>query len=243
MSEHLWVLHAAVFGAAFLQSASGIGFGVIAGPVILIAMNDGAAIQISILLSFLIAVVLAPSLYKAMDRTLLKPLVVATLFGAPLGILVFLAIEVVLLKVLAGLAVAFMALAASGLFSARTRRAGSRRGADFGIGAISGAMSAALAMPGPAIAAYMAASGRAKATTRATVLILFVFSYPIAFACQALTVGVPEDALSLSALLVPATLIGVVLGRLAVPLISERVFRTIVVVVLCATALGLFASL
>jgi uncharacterized membrane protein YfcA len=241
MIEHVWLLHLAAFGGAFLQSASGIGFGVIAGPVILIAMNDGAAIQVSILLSFLIAALLTPSLYKAADRVLLKPLVAATLFGAPLGILVFLAIEVALLKVLAGLAVAFMAAAASGVLPLRKRQGASHW--SIGAGAISGAMSAALAMPGPAIAAYMAASGRAKVTTRATVLILVAISYPIAFACQALAVGVPQDALSLSALLAPATLIGVALGRLAVPLISERVFRVVVVTVLCATALGLFASL
>lgn len=52
----------AVFGASALQSATGIGFGVIAGPVLLIVLNSRAAIQISIGLSLMIAAVLVPSL-------------------------------------------------------------------------------------------------------------------------------------------------------------------------------------
>ncbi len=54
------ILNVAVFGAAALQSATGIGFGVIAGPVLLIALNSGSAIQISIILNLLIASILAP---------------------------------------------------------------------------------------------------------------------------------------------------------------------------------------
>ena len=64
MDQAFLILNLAVFGAAALQSATGIGFGVIAGPVLLIALNDGAAIQISILLNLLIAVILTPSLWR-----------------------------------------------------------------------------------------------------------------------------------------------------------------------------------
>ncbi len=62
MDQDFLVLNVAVFGASALQSATGIGFGVIAGPVLLVALNDGSAIQISIVLNLLIAAFLAPSL-------------------------------------------------------------------------------------------------------------------------------------------------------------------------------------
>ena len=71
MDATLIALHAAVFAAALLQAATGIGFGVIAGPIILMVMNSGAAVQVTILLSLLIAVVLAPSLYGQVHKKVL----------------------------------------------------------------------------------------------------------------------------------------------------------------------------
>ena len=58
MDGLLLALNLAVLLGALLQAASGIGFGVIAGPMILIALNDGSAIQVTSILSLLIAVVL-----------------------------------------------------------------------------------------------------------------------------------------------------------------------------------------
>ena len=55
MDSTLLAMHAAVFVASLLQAATGIGFGVIAGPIILLAMNSGSAVQVTILLSLMIA--------------------------------------------------------------------------------------------------------------------------------------------------------------------------------------------
>lgn len=97
----------AVFGASALQSATGIGFGVIAGPVLLMVLNSGAAIQLSIGLSLLIAAVMAPSIWRDTDRLLLLRLLAGSAAGVPIGLAVFLSIEIGLLKLLAGLAVLF----------------------------------------------------------------------------------------------------------------------------------------
>ncbi len=244
MSEQI-ILHAAVFGASFLQAAAGIGFGVIAGPIILIVMGDGAAIQVSILLSFLNAAMLAPGVFRTVDRALLKWLLAGSLVGAPLGAAIFRAIDVDTLKIMAAVAVAFMAVLASGWRPAATRRSGTPASALAGSGAglLSGAMNAALAMPGPVVAALMSSRRSGKDATRATILILFVCTYPIAFAFQLLVVGRSDAALSLSLLLVPATLVGVITGRWASGLISEGLFRGIIVAVLIATASALLVSI
>ena len=63
-----------------------------------------------------------------------------------------------------------------------------------------------------------------------------------AFAFQAGLVGLSRPAWSLTASLLPAPLIGVFLGRLAVARISERAFRGLIVAVLIATSLSLFAK-
>ena len=244
MDDTLWLLHATVLAAALLQAATGIGFGVIAGPIILLAMNSGAAIQVSILLSLLIAVVLAPSLYRKADRTILRRLLIGTMVGLPIGIAVFLVVTVDVLKLLAGLAVLFMALSVAGLWRSATssQSVASAIRRDYGTGVLSGAMSAGLAMPGPVAAARLTTLAHGKETIRATILVMFVVSYTAAFAFQAVFVGVSSEALGLSAQLVPATVIGVVIGRLAVSLISERAFRWLIVAILLATAVSLLAS-
>lgn len=241
-------LQAAVLLAALLQAATGIGFGVIAGPVILLALDSGAAVQVTILLSLLIALVLAPTVYRRVDRPLLARYLLGSLAGLPLGILVFLQVSVDVLKLLAGVAVLFMALSASGRF-ARSPAAGDPRWdgrvdrrVDYGIGLLSGAMSASLAMPGPVAAARLSALARPKDTVRATVLVLFIPSYLAAMAFQAGFAAVQWPTLSLTASLVPATLVGVLLGRLSASRIGERAFRRLIVAVLLATAVSLLGA-
>jgi len=236
-------LHGAVFVAAVLQAATGIGFGVIAGPVLLIALDDGSAVQITILLSLLIAAVLAPTLLRAADRGLLRRLALGTLAGLPLGIAVFVLLGTDLLKLLAGASVLFMAALAAGLI-ARPAGGGGARGriGDIGVGVLSGVMSASLAMPGPVVAARMTALAHPKDATRATVLLLFVFSYTAAILLQAGTVGVAGETLTLTATLAPATLLGIAVGKGCVGWIGERAFRRVIVAVLVATAAGLLIS-
>jgi len=244
MEPALVALHAAVLAAALLQAATGIGFGVIAGPIILMVMNDGAAVQVTILLSLLIAVVLTPTLYRQVHRKVLGRLLIGTLIGLPLGILVFLNVSLEVLMLLAALAVLFMALSASGLLGVTLRKGETGRGEvqNLAIGVLSGAMSASLAMPGPVAAARLSKLAFPKETIRATILAMFVFSYSAAFAFQVGLVGFSEPAWGLAISLLPATLIGVLVGRLLAARIGERAFRGLIVAVLAATSLSLFVK-
>ncbi len=244
MDGHILALHAAVLAAALLQSATGIGFGILAGPIILMVMNSGSAIQVTILLSLLIAAVLAPSLYRRVDRAVLYRLLLGTLIGLPIGIVVFLLVSVDLLKLLAGLAVLSMAYSLTGLPGLARLNGKAREGRlhDLGVGILSGAMSASLAMPGPVVAASMSALSHAKDTIRATILVMFVFSYSAAIGFQAVLVGVSGETLSLAATLTPATVIGILLGQKSVAWISERGFRRLISSILVVTSVSLLLS-
>ena len=114
MEQEILVPGITIFGASALQSSTGIGFGVIAGPVLLIVLNDGAAIQISVLLNLLIALLLAPSLRRKSDRRLLKSLLIGLAIGSPLGLLIYLQVDIALLKTFAGVVVLFTFVGGSG---------------------------------------------------------------------------------------------------------------------------------
>jgi uncharacterized membrane protein YfcA len=244
MDTSWWLVQAAVLLASLLQGATGIGFGVIAGPVLLYVLNSGSAIQVSIMLSLLIALLLAPSLIRQMDRQVLKFLVIGTCLGIPVGILVFVSIDIVMLKLMAGLAVAFMALTTTGVFERLKQGDAAVPGNRFvsGLGVVSGAMSSSLGMPGPVPAAWMITRRFPKSVIRATILIMFVPSYTAALAFQAFTPGISEEGFRWALQLLPATVAGVFAGKLLEQRIGERTFKGIIIVVLSCTSMLLLVD-
>lgn len=235
-------VHIAVFAAALLQAATGIGFGVIAGPILLLVLNSASAIQVSIILSLVIALALAPSIFKLRDKPLFRLLVIGTGMGIPLGIVIFLHINIHALKILAGVSVAFMALTTAGVFKPQRGQPNDSYSNTTGVGygIISGVMSSSLGMPGPVPAAWMITKSFTKGAIRATILLLFVPSYCAALIFQSVAPGLGDDAIKWSLELLPATVAGLLIGRVLEPRISERSFRAIVTIVLGCTAISLF---
>ncbi len=244
MEQEIIVLGIAIFGASALQAATGIGFGVIAGPVLLIVLNDGSAIQISVLLNLLIALLLAPSLHQKADRHLLKTLLIGLAIGSPLGLLIYLHMHIELLKLFAGTVVLFTLFLVLG----RQRVSSFLQGGVVGnvepvsIGVIAGIMGGSIAMPGPVPAAWMSARGFDKVTIRATILVMFVVAYTIALLLQFAMAGISTDTLRLTAMLAPPTLAGIFVGHILSSRISEVAFRWILTIILSFTAFFLFAK-
>ncbi|USG62566.1 sulfite exporter TauE/SafE family protein [Sneathiella marina] len=244
MEPILITLSITVFFAAALQSATGIGFGVIAGPIMLLVLNNNSSIQISIILNLLIAVLLVRSIRLEINKTILFQLLIGSVLGLPLGLLIFLNVNVVMLKLLAGAAISLTALLVIRNNIMRTRPAAaapSKRGALV-TGVASGLMSSSLAMPGPVVAAWMSATGIEKQVVRATTLTLFVFSYGAALLFQIPFAGVESTTLWTCLKLVPATIAGIYAGSLIVNWLTERVFSWLIIVILLLTAAILFAS-
>lgn len=245
MEQEFLILSIAIFAAATLQSATGIGFGVIAGPVLLVVLNDSAAIQVSIILNLLIAMLLAPSLRQKADRPLLSPLLLGLAIGSPLGLLIYLSMNIDMLKAFAGFVVLFTLI-----FVVRGKRASSPAAAavsgkfkQISIGTIAGVMGGSLAMPGPVPAAWMSAVGYRRETIRATILLMFVFAYTAALLLQFSVAGISAETLRLCIVHAPATVAGVVVGGVLSTRISEQVFRGLLMAILASTAAILFTTI
>jgi uncharacterized membrane protein YfcA len=104
----LILLGSAVFGASCLQSATGIGYGVIAGPIFLVVLNGIEAFQISTIHNFCIALILLPMFWGQINRKLLCGLVVGSFGGIPFGFYLQTTVDIVLLKIAASLMVGFV---------------------------------------------------------------------------------------------------------------------------------------
>lgn len=229
-------LQAAALIAAFFQSVVGIGFGMVAGPVVLIVLNDPAAVMISTLLSWLIALVLLPSLRKGADWPMLGRLTGGAVLGLPAGLLLLTVAGITGLKLIAGLVIG--ALTAAMVFGAPGVRVPGR-GMDYLFGILAGIFGGCLAIPGPPAVMRMNGLGYSKATTRATMVMFFCLVWPLISLGQWGAIGISEATLWNTLKLVPGVLAGVLIGNWAADRVSERFFRNLVLVFLTATSISL----
>lgn len=233
-------VHAILFIGAFLQGVTGMGFALIVGPVLLLVMGDGTAIQIAGLLSLAIALALFPGFYRHIDGQAMRNFCLSGVIVLPLGLLLFALAEPVHLKLGAGL---FIAVMVGGVFLGLSQAMGRPgRTTDLVAGTFGGIFGGALSMPGPPIAMRLATGQLPKVAIRATILGLFVVIYPLIFAGQALVAGLEAATLWSALAYTPATLAGAIAGHLAVPYVSEDLFRRVVIGFQIATAASLLAD-
>ncbi|CAH1665285.1 sulfite exporter TauE/SafE family protein [Chelatococcus asaccharovorans] len=229
----------AVFAASILQSITGIGFGVIAGPALLISMGSAVAIQVSIVLSFLIALILAPNTLPRVDRNLLKDLFRGVVIGTPLGALALASLSIGALKLVAIVVVGCMTLIATGLLSRYPVFERDGKGRRLVVGGVSGILNTALAMPGPALAAYATAIRSTPEIVRSTTLVTFLLAYPVALVVQAGVVGLSAELWLAAAPLVLPTVAGTLIGIGAARFVNPLLFRLLTIGFLLASTIAL----
>ncbi|MCP4494528.1 MAG: sulfite exporter TauE/SafE family protein [Gammaproteobacteria bacterium] len=235
-----------VLVAAILQSATGIGYGVIAGPIFLAVLNGSHAFQISIVHNLLIALMLLPVVYRDFNRTVLIYLVLGSCLGIPAGFLLQLFVGVTFLKLFSMVVISIIAGALVFNMLNSTKHSfedGVKPTEQLFIGSLAGFMTGILAMPGPLASAWMSIRGGEKKAIRATVLSFFIFAYGSILILQVLFSGISQATQTLSLALAPVVIIGILTGNALSHHISEVVFRFILLAVLCSTAIVLLVSL
>lgn len=229
-----------VAAAAFLQGVTGIGFALIAGPVLLMALDDGSALQITALLNLLIAALLAPAVFSRVDWPLLKRFATAALVAFPFGLGLYAIASPDALKLTAGAVVGLLTVMM--LLGAGPQATPPDHRVDWLAGGIAGALGGALSMLGPPVSLRMAAQKIEKHRNRATVLAFFVIGYPLVFWGQALVTKFSMEPVWGTLNYAPATFVGAIGGQIAVRHVSEVFFRRLVIIVLLATAASLITD-
>lgn len=236
----LTLLLGTIFVASSLQAATGVGYGVIAGPIFLIIFNSSAALQLSVIHNLAIAVLLFPFLRAHVERALLWHLILGGALGLMVGFALQLVISTWVLKVIALIMVAFVTLALLRDI-VRTRKGRSTplptQLEKLGIGTAAGFMGGIVAMPGPVISTWMSACGWRKQEVRATVLAFFIFAYGAVLILYAALQDIETSTLVLSLKLLPVVGLGLIVGTRAARYLSEDSYRKILLGVLALTML------
>lgn len=230
---------AVVCAGSVLQVSTGVGLGLVAGPILLLSLPGQSAIFVAVVLNLLLSLALLPQERGEICWRPLRLLVIGTVIGLPLGWLVLRQIDTTTLKILSGLVVLFAAVQ---LMRRRPAHAGggtSGRALMLMGGGFSGFMNGCLAIPGPVAMWALMHENIAPTAVRATLRALFTFSYAAALTAHIGFGGQTQSGWSTVAALLPALAIGIVMGAVVKRRISGMVLYAALRLILLAMAISL----
>lgn len=237
------------FLAASVQSATGFGFGLIAVSAFLILLNSATAVQLVIIITLIMSCVHWFKLKQEVPANILKWLSLGCLAGFPVGLFIYLELNLDVLKMSIALLIILISLQNAWHLIRTKQDNDSSHHSNFnnkalmGVGLASGAMASSLAMPGPAVMLYLARTSLTKNEVRGTILTFFIFSYGGALLLQASLVGISLQTWTTAALLTPAALAGVAAGHLISDKINQQFFKALVLAILLLTGIFMLLNL
>jgi len=213
--------------ASILQTSTGFGFSIMATPFLLLLFDPREAIQLNLVLSLFISIALILNIRKDVNWAIFRRFVIGSFLGLPLGISIFLLLDMTLLK----LVVSFLIISLTILLilNWRTRQTVHR---DFFVGGLSGILTTSMGMPGPPLLLYFSGTNTDKATLRATTLAFYLFIYLASLIFQTMFAGSSIDMWLLSLKALPIVIVGLIFGQLLYNRIDQRMFQIITYILL-----------
>jgi uncharacterized membrane protein YfcA len=208
-----------------------------ATPFLLLVYDVHDAIQINIILSLLISILMSRKIWRDMDKDRFFSLLKGSIIGLPIGILVYVFLDVQYLKI----AISIIILVLTFLLMLNMR-INQTRGRDLFSGGISGLLTTSIGMPGPPLLLYFTGVGVEKAILRSTTLGFYVFIYSGSLAMQIFFDGTNKNIWTSSLLSIPIVLLGIFLGQHLFERINQKMFRIITYIILLFTGSYLFVT-
>lgn len=230
----MFAFAAIVLLASILQVSTGFGFSIMATPFLLMIFLPNEAIQINIILSLLISVSLIWKIRHDIDIRLLKRVVVGSIAGVPLGILVFMTMDINALRL--GLGFLLLLLTLLLMCNFKIQRTSAR---DFVVGGLSGVLTTSIGMPGPPLLLYFTGTDTEKSKLRATTLAFYLFIYAISLMSQTLLAGTNQTVWTSSLFAIPMVFLGLFLGQIVFKWLNPRIFKVLTYILLVSTGIYL----
>lgn len=228
------VVALAAFGAAFVQSVAGFGFALLAVPVMASSLDPRVAVVVSTVLGIVSTTTQATQDREHVETVLARRLVLSSFIGMPVGLLVFLTVDVRVLRIVLGVAV----LAAVVLLARELDLSHVGRRMDVALGAASGVLATSLSTNGPPLVFDLHSRRLSPERFRATLSAVLAVSGVVSLALFAAARRVDGDVLRAAAVGIPALGAGYVFGRRLRPRIDPERFRVVVLLLLTAAAVS-----
>lgn len=252
----LALLGLGALGGSVVQAATGFGFAIVAAPLFLIAMNSHAALQVLVVIHLVQTVMMLGGIWALVPLRMFKLLVAGALVGSPIGLLVFMHLDVNALKLTVGvLILVFTTLLIARELGWLGRRSPEWEATEAGrsadptpsplaclTGAVAGAMTALLVMPGPPLMLHLSYRPLSHAHARALAVAFFGLCYLFVTALNAFWAGMGEGVWWLALGLAPVVYVGTQLGLRLSRYLTQGAFRVAVLVLLVLSGLGAVLS-
>jgi len=225
MSLFIFIL--IILCASILQTSTGFGFSIMATPFLLLLFDPREAIQLNLILSLFISSMLIVNIRRDVNWGVFKRFVIGGLFGLPIGITIFLLLDMTLLKL--GVSLLIIGLTILLIMNWRTNQTIQR---DFLVGGLSGLLTTSIGMPGPPLLLYFSGTNTKKATLRATTLAFYLFIYLASLMFQVLFAGTSTEIWLSSLKALPIVLVGLMIGQLLYKRISQKMFQILTYILL-----------
>jgi len=221
--------------AGTVRGFAGFGAAMLMTPVFSALYGPAIGVALCLLLEIVVALPLLPRVVRLVDWRRVGLILVAALFGAPLGNVVLTGVAPQPMR----WAISAIVLGAVVMLASGWRYHGEPRLlATVATGVSSGFLNGLAGMAGPPIAFYYLAGSGAAAKVRANLTTYFVFVDLAALAVFAVRdlIGWPTFVQGLA--LAPAVMLGGLLGERLFPLASETFYRRLAMLVLVVVAVG-----
>ncbi|MFC6040549.1 sulfite exporter TauE/SafE family protein [Paenisporosarcina macmurdoensis] len=218
--------------ASILQTSTGFGFSILATPFLLLLFKPMEAIQINLILSLFISVALLTKIKEDIDYGILKRFIIGSTVGLPIGIMVFLFLDVK--NLILGIGLIILGLTLLLLLKFRITQT---KGKDITIGGLSGMLTSSIGMPGPPLLLYFSGTDTEKAKLRGTTLAFYLFIYFMSLLIQVIFTGTNKTIWLSSLFAIPVVFIGLFLGQLLFKVINQNFFRIFTNIILLFTGI------
>ncbi|KAA0561527.1 sulfite exporter TauE/SafE family protein [Rossellomorea aquimaris] len=225
---------AIILCASILQTSTGFGFSIMATPFLLLLFPPKEAIQINLILSLVISLALLVKIRRDIDFPLVKRFIIGSIPGLPLGILVFILIDMNFLKISISLIIILLTVLL--IMKFRIMQSKMR---DFLAGGLSGVLTTSIGMPGPPLLLYFSGTETRKEKLRGTTLAFYLFIYLISLGIQVKVAGTTQTVWKSSLQALPVVAIGLVLGQALFSKINQKIFQIFTYALLLFTGIYL----
>jgi uncharacterized protein len=220
--------------AALSQALTGFGFALVLVPLLNLLLDAKMVVIISISLGLVSKVPILVQDWRHVEPRRIAPLSVAAIVGSVVGVQLLLNTNANVLKVAIGVVVVAFAIPMLLDYRRPARREGL---ATLIVGLVSGILNGSTSMGGPPVVLLGVNQAWSKVSFRANLVAFFVISNVSTLAMLSAAGAFTSDVIQLDLILVPAVLVGIVVGgRLFAAIPAER-FRKFVVLLVIASGL------
>lgn len=248
----LGLLALGALGGAIVQATTGFGFAIVAAPIFLAVMNSHAALQILVVIHLVQTVMMLRGVWALVPIPLLKGLVAGAVVGSPIGLVAFMSLDVRALKLTVGILIllftTLLIAREAGWLGRPAEPNRLQEAADappplsYLTGAVAGAMTALLVMPGPPLMLHLAHTPLPHASARALAIAFFGLCYLFVTGLNTFWAGMGEGVWWLALGLAPVVYLGTLVGQMIARRVTQSSFRAAVLVLLVLSGAGAIIS-